>query len=149
MLSLGPLCQIRTLNWDIYMYIHLRLLSLISMLWHRQAIFESEGDNLEPNIQQTECPLTNRLSYRGSSKNFNSTARPNDQRANMHTYMHACIHAYIHTYIHTYILLVIFAWICCDGFESQLRNGYLLKCDCLLTVIDILVWSNEKQRLTF
>ena len=34
-----------------------------------------------PNRQQTECSLTNRLSYRGSSKNLNSTARPYDQRA--------------------------------------------------------------------
>ena len=57
-------------------------LLLISMLWHRQAIFESKGDKLSssaegrirtqsgsqtPNRQQTECQLTNRLSYRGSS----------------------------------------------------------------------------------
>ena len=34
-----------------------------------------------PNPQQTECSLTNRLSYRGSSKNLNSTAHPYDQRA--------------------------------------------------------------------
>ena len=34
-----------------------------------------------PNRQQTECSLTNRLSYRGSSKNLNSAARPYDQRA--------------------------------------------------------------------
>ena len=34
-----------------------------------------------PNRQQTECSLTNRLSYRGSSKNLNSTARPYDQQA--------------------------------------------------------------------
>ena len=34
-----------------------------------------------PNCQQTETSLTNRLSYRGSSKNLNSTARPNDLRA--------------------------------------------------------------------
>ena len=33
------------------------------------------------NRQQTECPLTNRLSYREWSKNLNSTARPYDQRA--------------------------------------------------------------------
>ena len=57
------------------------LLLLISMLWHRQAIFESKGDKLSssaesrirtqgvqtPIRQQTECLLTNRLSYRGSS----------------------------------------------------------------------------------
>ena len=34
-----------------------------------------------PNRQQTECSLTNRLSYRGSSINLYSTARPYDQRA--------------------------------------------------------------------
>ena len=34
-----------------------------------------------PNRQQTEYPLKNRMSYRGSSlKNLNSTARPYDQR---------------------------------------------------------------------
>ena len=98
------------------------LLLLISMLWHRQAIFSMHA-----------CIC-----------------------------MHACIHAYIHTYIHFYsgictgtFLLVIFAWICCDGFESQLRNGYLLKCDCLFdcnwhigtikweTKIDSLGWRDR------
>ena len=57
------------------------LLLLISMLWHRQAIFESKGEKLSSSVecrvrtgslktpirQQTECLLTNRLSYRGSS----------------------------------------------------------------------------------
>ena len=42
---------------------------------------DSNPGSLEPNLQQTECPLTNRLSYRGSSKNLNSIARPYDQRA--------------------------------------------------------------------
>ena len=69
------------------------LLLLISMLCHLQAIFKSKGDKLcssaecriwtrvpEPNRQQTACSLTNRLSYRGSSKNLNSIARPYDQR---------------------------------------------------------------------
>ena len=44
------------------------------------AGFEPRG-SLKPNLQQTECLLTNRLSYRGSSKNLNSTARPYDQQA--------------------------------------------------------------------
>ena len=71
------------------------LLLLISMLWHRQANIQIERRQVvflcwmqdlnpgsqTPNRQQTECPLTNRLSYRGSSKNLNSTARPYDQRA--------------------------------------------------------------------
>ena len=85
----------------------------------------------------------------------------------MHACMHTYIHSYIHIHIHTYIfirgfalaqgtfLLVNFAWICCDGFESQLRNGYLLKCDCLFDCnwhigmvkweikIDILRWRDR------
>ena len=63
-------------------YINTCLFLLISMLWHRQAIFESKGDKLSSSVcwmqdsnprsqtpirQQTECLLTNRLSYRGSS----------------------------------------------------------------------------------
>ena len=57
------------------------LLLLISMIWHRQAIFERKQTSclpllnagfdprgsLEPNLQQTECPLTNRLNYQGST----------------------------------------------------------------------------------
>ena len=65
---------IRTWLWR-YTY----FLLLISMLWHRQAIFirketscipllnagfEPTG-SLKPNLQQTECLLTNWLSYRG------------------------------------------------------------------------------------
>ena len=58
-------------------------LLLILMLWHREAIFEWRKENvesclsllihysnpgyLEPNLWQTESPLTNPLSYRGSS----------------------------------------------------------------------------------
>ena len=44
-------------------------------LQQMQAIFESKGGKLsssaECNLQQIECPLTNQLSYRGSSKNLN------------------------------------------------------------------------------
>ena len=52
----------------------------------RQVIFlcwiqDSNPRSQTPTRLQTECPLTNRLSYRGSSKNFNSTARPYDQQA--------------------------------------------------------------------
>ena len=61
---------------------------LISMLWHRQAIFVSKGDKLSSSAEwgfepgslktpfrpQTECSLTNPLSYRESSSklDFNS-----------------------------------------------------------------------------
>ena len=72
------------------------LLLLISMLWHRQAIFKSKGDKLS---SSAECRIrTQRVSgtespadwmpadkptelLRIKLKNFNSTARPYDQRA--------------------------------------------------------------------
>ena len=80
-----------------------------------------------------------------------------------YTYMHACMHTCMHTYIFIQgfalaqgtVLFVIFAWICCDGFESQVRNSYVLKCDCLFdcnwhigkikweTKIDILGWRDR------
>ena len=52
----------------------------------RQVVFrcwmqDSNPRSQTPIRQQTECLLTNWLSYRGSSKNLNSTARPYDQRA--------------------------------------------------------------------
>ena len=42
---------------------------------------DSNPRSQPPIHQQTECLLTNRLSYRGSGKNLNSTARPYDQQA--------------------------------------------------------------------
>ena len=52
----------------------------------RQVVFLCWKQDLNPGPQtpirqQTECSLTNRLSYRGSSRNLNSTACPYDQRA--------------------------------------------------------------------
>ena len=71
------------------------LLLLISMLWHRQAIFKSKGDKL---CSSAECrigtrgprhQIASRLNGRwqtdwvieDQAKNLNSTARPYDQRA--------------------------------------------------------------------
>ena len=71
------------------------LLLLISMLWHRQAIFKSKGDKL---FSTAECriwtrgprhQIASRLNARwqtywaieDQAKNLNSTARPYDQRA--------------------------------------------------------------------
>ena len=71
------------------------LLLLISMLWHRQAIFESKGDNLSSSAESRI--RTQRVSETQSSadwmpadkstelsgiklKNLNSTARPYDQQ---------------------------------------------------------------------
>ena len=71
------------------------LMFLISMLWHRQAIFKSKGDKL---CSSAECriwtqgprhQIASRLNARweidwaieDQAKNLNSTARPYDQRA--------------------------------------------------------------------
>ena len=67
-------------------YFFISLLLLILMLGHRQVIFAEAagfeaGTSETPNRQQTECPLTNRLSYRRSSQNLNSTARSSDEWA--------------------------------------------------------------------
>ena len=82
---------IRTWLWR-YTY----LLLLISMLWHRQAIFESKGDKLSssaecriPTHQSLRHQIASRLNARwqtdwaieDQAKNFNSTARPYDPRA--------------------------------------------------------------------
>ena len=62
-----------------------------------------EQGSLEPNLQQTECPLTNRRRYQGSSyKNLISTAHP-----------------YIHTYIHTYMFL---CELLCSGTGKPISN---------------------------
>ena len=80
----------RTWLWE-YTY----LLLLISMLWHRQAIFKSKRDKL---CTSAECriwtrgpkhQIASRLNARwqtywaiqDQAKNLNSTARPYDQRA--------------------------------------------------------------------
>ena len=72
------------------------LLLLISMLWHRQAIFESKGDKLSSSAecrirthQGLRHQIASRLNARwqtdwaieDQAKNLNSTARPYDQRA--------------------------------------------------------------------
>ena len=71
------------------------LLLLISMLWHRQAIFKSKGDKL---CSSAECKIWTRVprhqiasrlnarwqtdwAIENQAKNLNSTARPYDQRA--------------------------------------------------------------------
>ena len=71
------------------------LLMLISMLWHRQAIFKSKGDKLHSSAEcriWTRGPrhqIASRLNagwqtdwaIEDQAKNLNSTARPYDQRA--------------------------------------------------------------------
>ena len=100
---------------------------VVFLCWEQDS---NPSGSQTPNRQLTECPLTNRLSYRGSSyKNLNSTARPYDQRAfspldptavwhshlALAMYMFVVVNfdalaqasTYIHTYIHTYLLLSI------------------------------------------
>ena len=81
--------------FPIYIYIYICLLLLISMLWHRQAIFKSKGDKLCSSAESriwTRDPrhlFASRLNARwqtdwaieDQAKNLNSTARPYDQRA--------------------------------------------------------------------
>ena len=72
------------------------LLLLILMLWHRQAIFESKGDNLSSSAEcriRTHQDLRHQIASRlnahwqtdwaieDQAKDLNSTARPYDQRA--------------------------------------------------------------------
>ena len=82
---------IRTWLWR-YTY----LLLLISMLWHRQAIFESKVDELSPSaesrirtqgVSETQSPADwmpadkTDWAIEDQAKNLNSTARPYDQQA--------------------------------------------------------------------
>ena len=62
-----------------YIYIHTCLLLLISILWHRQAIFESKGDKLSTYV-----------------------------RTYVHACVCTYIRTYMHTYIHTYMFVVNF-----------------------------------------
>ena len=78
----------------IHTYIHTCLL-LISMLWHRQPVFESKGDKLSSSAEcriRTHQGLRHQIASRmnarwqtdwaieDQAKNLNSTARPYDQR---------------------------------------------------------------------
>ena len=88
---LGP-----TISWlRTWLWRYTCLLLLISMLWHRQAIFKSKGDKLCSSTESriwTRDPrhqFASRLNARwqtdwaieDQAKNLNSTARPYDQQA--------------------------------------------------------------------
>ena len=89
------------------------LLLLISMLWHRQAIFESKGDKLSSSAeskirthQSLRHQIASRLNARwqtdwaieDQAKNLNLTARRYDQRAFSPLDPTAVWHTYIHFY---------------------------------------------------
>ena len=99
------------------------------MLWHRQMIFESKGDklsssaecrirtgSLEQNLQQTECPLTNRLSYR-ELNNKPELPRPYDQQAfSLPNLLLVGFHTWL---IHTVLMLIEMLWHKQAIFESK------------------------------
>ena len=102
-------------------YIHTCLL-LISMLWHRQAIFESKGDKLSSSAEsriRTHQGLRHQIASRLNSrwqtdwaiedqaKNLNSTARPYDQRAFSPLDPTAVWHSYSHLALAIYMFVVV------------------------------------------
>ena len=114
---------------DIHTYVstvRTYMLLLISMLWHRQAIFESKGDKLS---SSAECRIrTQRVSETQSPadwmpadkptelsriklKTFNSTARPYDQQAfsppdpTAIWHSHLALAIYIHLLFQTWLLI--------------------------------------------
>ena len=111
------------------------LLLLISMLWHRQAIFESKGDKLSSSAecrirthQGLRHQIASRLNARwqtdwaieDQAKNLNSTARPYDQRA-FSPLDHTAVFG-IHTWLWRYtcfLALVSMLWHRQVIFESK------------------------------
>ena len=84
-----------SVDFPTWLWRYTYLLLLISMLWHRQAIFKSKGDKL---CSSAECRIWTRgprhqiasrlnvlrqtdWAIEEQAKNLNSTARPYDQRA--------------------------------------------------------------------
>ena len=131
----------------IYMhtYIHTYILLLfISMLWHKQAIFESKGDKLSSSAEsriRTNQGLRHQIAsglndrwqtdwaIEDQAKNLNSTARPYDQQAlsppdpTAIWHSHLALAIYIHTYIHTCLLLLIsMLWHRQAIFESKVEK---------------------------
>ena len=115
------------------------LLLLISMLWHRQAIFESKGDKLSFSAEgriRTHQGLRHQIASRliarwqtdwaieDQAKNLNSTARPYDQRAFSpldptafwHSHLALAIHTYIYKYM-TYTYKIV---------QINIRQAYLV-----------------------
>ena len=84
-----------TASWLSHLALAICMFLLISMLWHRQAIFESKGDKLSSSaecrirIQGLRHLFASRLNacwqtdwaIEDQAKNLNSTARPYDQQA--------------------------------------------------------------------
>ena len=95
-------------------------LLLISMLWHRQALFELKGDKLSSSAecrirthQGLRHQIASRLNARwqtdwaieDQAKNFNSTARPYDQRAFSPLHPTAVWHSHLALAIYMFVVV--------------------------------------------
>ena len=117
------------------------LLLLISMLWHRQAIFESKGDKLS---SSAECRIrTQRVSETQSSadympadkptelsriklKNLNSTARPYDQQAFSPPEPTAIWHSHLALAIYIFVVVNFDALAQASDFRIERRQIFFL-----------------------
>ena len=127
---------IRTWLWR-YTY----LLLLISMLWHRQAIFESKGDKLS---SSAECRIrTQRFSETQSSadympadkptelsriklKNLNSTAPPYDQQAFSPPEPTGIWHSHLALAIYIFVVVNFDALAQASDFRIETRQIFFL-----------------------
>ena len=109
----------------IHTYIHTCLLLLISLLWHRQAIFESKEDKLSSSAEsriRTHQGLRHQIASRlnahwqtnwaieDQAKNLNSAARPYDQRAFSPLDPTAVWHSHLALAIYMFVLLISMLW---------------------------------------
>ena len=114
--------------------IYICLLLLISMLWHRQAIFESKGDELSSSAenrirthQGLRHQIASKLNARwqtdwaveDQAKNLNSAARPYDQRAFSLLDPTAVWHSHLALAIYMFVVVNFDAWHRQAIFESK------------------------------
>ena len=135
----------------IHTYIHTCLLLLISMLWHRQAIFKSKGDKLSSSAecrirthQGLRHQIASRLNARWqtdwaiedqtktwtrqpvpmiSEHSAHSTPQPLGIRTWLWRYTCLLLHTYIHTYIHACMRACVCAW-CVRTYVRTYVNAY-------------------------
>ena len=96
---------------------------VVFLCWRQDS---NPSGSQTPNRQQTECPLTNRLSYRGSSKNLNSTARPYDQWAFSPLDPTAVWHSHLALAIYMFIVVNFDALAQASDFRSERRQVVFL-----------------------
>ena len=117
------------------------LLLLISMLWHRQAIFESKGEKLsssaESRIRTQRASDTYSLAdwmptdrqtelSRIKLKNLNSTARPYDQQAFCPTEPTAIWHSHLALAINIFVVVYFDALTPASDFRIKRRQVVFL-----------------------